>query len=311
VVTGASGFIGPELVKLLLSLNYRVRCLVRSRRKLIAQLGKQHKAVEIYDYSLLNPNPDLFRDCDIVIHNAGATKALSLADFERVNVQGTIVVAQAALAAGVKRFVLISTLAATRPTLLPLIEDELPPAPVSDYGKSKAKAEQALIATLSRKMEFTIIRPAAVYGEKDTEFAPLYQLIKVGIRPQVSWDQNPISLVHVSDLVRAIAYLMVLPQAADRTFTVASQIVSVARFIDAIVEVLGVTPRTVHISNSVLEGYAEFTANFAKLIRIPQMFTPSKFLELSSPWNCDTENLEQTGFEFEVGLVHGLSFLSK
>lgn len=129
-----------------------------------------------------------------VIHVAGVVNARDRAGFDAGNVAGTANVIAAAKAAGVRRFVHVSSLAAREPGL-------------SDYGASKAGADQLVRES---GLDWVMVRPPAVHGPGDREMLPLFRLAAAG------WGLAPgteagragrISIIHVDDLARALLAL--------------------------------------------------------------------------------------------------------
>lgn len=187
-ITGATGFAGRHAISELQGRGYRLRALVRDPQS--AKLPDTIEQVRggLHDADALSR---LMRGADAAVHLAGATSALSARDYFRVNADGTIAVANAAIAEGVTRFVHISSLSAREPRLSP-------------YGASKRAGEDA-VAGLADRLNAVIIRPPAVYGPGDKGTLPL---IKELTRPIAVIPGRPdarFSLIHGRDLARIIA----------------------------------------------------------------------------------------------------------
>ena len=140
----------------------------------------------------------LMRDAEVVIHVAGVVNAPDPAEFMRANVSGTLAVLEAARAAGVPRFIHVSSLSAREPSL-------------SRYGESKGRAEMLVKAS---GLDWTIVRPPAVYGPRDTEMLELFRAAKWGVVPVPAAGRT--SLIHVGDLARLL--LALVPGGEDVTF---------------------------------------------------------------------------------------------
>jgi nucleoside-diphosphate-sugar epimerase len=112
-------------------------------------------------------------------------------DFMIANLDGTVALAKAAKANGVRRFVYVSSLAAREPSL-------------TAYGESKAAAEQALLA-MAGDMEICILCPAAVYGPGDTATLPLLQALLSNTAMIPGSKAAVFAMVHVEDVARALA----------------------------------------------------------------------------------------------------------
>jgi nucleoside-diphosphate-sugar epimerase len=134
------------------------------------------------------------------VHIAGAINAPNRPGFERINVAGTAAMIDAARAARVRRFVHISSLAAREPQL-------------SDYGWSKAKSERLVAAS---GLDWTILRPPAVYGPGDRETLELFRMARRGIVALPP--RGRFSLIHVEDLCRLILALVEEPETIGETY---------------------------------------------------------------------------------------------
>jgi nucleoside-diphosphate-sugar epimerase len=131
----------------------------------------------------------LVKNAEAVIHVAGVINSPDPAGFHLGNVEGTLALIEVALASGVPRFVYVSSLAAREPKL-------------SQYGASKAHAEKLVKAS---GLDWTIVRPPAIYGPRDREILELFKLARRGVVPMPP--QGRASLIHVADLARLLLAL--------------------------------------------------------------------------------------------------------
>jgi uncharacterized protein YbjT (DUF2867 family) len=180
-VTGGTGFVGAHLIRLARERGHPVRALTRAWRPL-------EDGVEWIE-GTLDRADTLQRLCegaDVVIHIAGMINGPNRAAFERVNAGGTAAIVDAARAGGVRRFIHISSLSAREPSL-------------SDYGWSKAKSERIVAAS---GLNWTILRPPAIYGPGDRETLELFRMARRGIVALPP--RGRFSLIHVEDLCRLI-----------------------------------------------------------------------------------------------------------
>jgi len=128
----------------------------------------------------------LVTESDAVIHVAGVINAPDPAGFEAGNVKGTLAMLAAATAAGTRRFVHVSSLAAREPKL-------------SQYGASKARSEELVKGS---GLDWIIVRPPAVYGPGDKETLELFKMARGG---QIYMPpKGSLSLIHVDDLARLL-----------------------------------------------------------------------------------------------------------
>jgi nucleoside-diphosphate-sugar epimerase len=143
---------------------------------------------------------ELVTGCDAVVHVAGVVNAPDAAGFTAGNVVGTQNVVEAARHAGVARFVHVSSLAAREPGL-------------SAYGQSKRLAEEVVQVS---GLDWTIIRPPAVYGPRDTEILELFKAARWHLVPMPPPGRS--SIIHVSDLARLLLDVLPVGGTVQRIF---------------------------------------------------------------------------------------------
>lgn len=196
-ITGATGFVGQEVVDQLLSAGHSVRAL--TRREQPPRDGVTWVAGTLDDTDALT---QLSQGADAVIHIAGAVNVPTREDFVRANVTGTRNVVTGATQSGVARFVHVSSLAAREPRL-------------SNYGWSKAEAERIVEGS---GQNWTIIRPPGVYGPRDKDMFEMFAMARRGI--MLLPPAGRTSMIHVTDLARLLiaAALSDAPDIVGRIF---------------------------------------------------------------------------------------------
>ncbi|MGH9761667.1 MAG: NAD-dependent epimerase/dehydratase family protein, partial [Blastocatellia bacterium] len=205
LVTGGTGFVGSHLVDRLVEQGCRVRCLVRatSNLKYLKQPGVE------FAYGGLEGDTDwdaAFRDVNTVYHVAGLTFARRAKDYFTVNHKGTEYILGAALKRReqLKRFVHVSSLAAIGPARDgEAVTETTPPRPITPYGRSKLAGEEAL-RMMRDLVDYTIVRPPAVYGPRDYAIFEFFKAVKRGMSPVIGSHDMKFSIVHVRDLVEGI-----------------------------------------------------------------------------------------------------------
>jgi predicted dehydrogenase/nucleoside-diphosphate-sugar epimerase len=221
LVTGATGFIGSRVAEILhLRDGWDVRALVHNpgNASRLARLP-----VEMVQGDLKSPEEArrLVEGCDAVVHCAIGTAWGQRREIFSVTVDGTRHLAEAALHAGVRRLVHLSTMSVygDDSQLTGLLDEATPVHPVkgSDYGESKAAAERMIQQTVQKGLSAAILRPARVYGPFSRIFImrPLEALAKGGFR----WLGNPdvpCDMVFVDNLVEVICRCLDAPAAAVR-----------------------------------------------------------------------------------------------
>jgi nucleoside-diphosphate-sugar epimerase len=202
-VTGATGFIGRNLVAALLDRGDRVRCLVRAadRAGPLERDGVQIVRGSLDDVAAWRGE---LRGCEQVFHVGGLVAARRRDDFATINGHATAALADAcASLESPPTFLFLSSLAAAGPGPEgggPRRERD-PFAPVSNYGASKLLAEREL-RRRSGRLPITSLQPGAVFGPHDPKILALYQMIDTArLHLPVGWRRVPLSLVHVTDLV--------------------------------------------------------------------------------------------------------------
>ncbi len=204
LVTGATGFIGRNLVERLVGDGYRVTCLIRR------EAPPSLRSFDVVGHLGNMSDPESLRAAvagqDVVFHLAGMVAALRKSELDRVNVEGTRNLAAAC--AGVSNppvLVYVSSLAAAGPVIAgrPRIESD-PPAPVSDYGRSKHRAELAA-REFADRVPITIIRPGIVFGPYDAALliafrSPYYFRFHASPRR----GNARYSLIHVAELIEVL-----------------------------------------------------------------------------------------------------------
>lgn len=198
-ITGASGFVGRQLVPLLAS-HASLKLFGRSE-------GKQSG----YPVAPLPQNSSALSGVHVMIHLAGiAHQTASEAEYESVNVDLPLAVAKHALAAGVRRFIFISSAYVHGRWSPEPVSPESAFQPDSPYARSKVKAEQLLREFVAGgPMEVAIIRPPLVYGPgAKANFALLVGVARRGLPiplGQATAARSMVSLENLGDAILTVA----------------------------------------------------------------------------------------------------------
>ena len=185
-VTGATGFVGQALLDRAMAADVPVRAL--TRRDQPNRAGITWIAGDLGNMAALD---QLVDGTTAVIHVAGVVNAPDVHGFESGNVTGTRNVIEAAQKAGVRRFVHVSSLSARE-------------ARLSMYGASKERAERLVMAS---GLDWTIVRPPAIYGPRDGEMLDLFKVARRGFVPMPQREGRA-SYIHVDDLARLLLELV-------------------------------------------------------------------------------------------------------
>ena len=228
LVTGAAGFVGRALIEQLRAVN-TTHLVCASRTKVEVRQENMsffhcNDALDTQDWTTA------LRGVDVLIHLAARVHVMNdvavdpLTEFRTINVAGSLNLASQAAAAGVRRFIFVSSIKVNGEFTLP----DQPfrpgdvPAPVDFYGISKLEAEDAL-RKLGHEtgMEVIIIRPPLVYGPGvRANFLKLMQLVKLGVPLPFGAIHNRRSMVALENLVDLLVTCVHHPSAAGQTFMV-------------------------------------------------------------------------------------------
>lgn len=317
LVTGANGFIGSHLVRELLKRGYQVNGLVRHTGDLSSLAGLP-VALFIGDVrdpeSLVTP----MQDVEYVFHLAAELMVTTRQAFEETNTQGTVHMLQAAerhAAGRLKRFLLVSSQAAAGPADDPTpIDERRAPRPISWYGMSKMRAEEAVRAYADR-LPVTIVRPSAVYGERETDISQSYPLVLRRLQPVVGLKANYAVMVYVGDLVRGIADAAESEATLNQTYFLNHpEVLTTRDVIKTTAQAIG-KPQGLRFPVPTL--LMRLAAPFAELIyhftRNRPPITRDKARELSQRfWVADPSQAKRDfGWEAEHDLLHGLQMTTQ
>lgn len=231
-ITGANGFVASALVRryAALSASGRTGSVLAITRQGSDKSAAGVRSVQVGDWSEETDWHGVLKGTNVLVHLAARVHVMHdtardpLAAFRAMNVHGTLNLARQAAAAGVKRFVFISSIKvngeATSPGR-PFTPDD-GAAPQDAYGVSKMEAEHGLRQIAADTgMEVVIIRPPLVYGPGvKANFAALMRAVQRGWPLPLGAVNNQRSLVALDNLVDFIITCIQHPQAANQTFLV-------------------------------------------------------------------------------------------
>lgn len=255
-MTGGSGFVGENLISNLLKKDYyQVISLARSYKV------KQQSVEQIITDNIFEA--DFPENIDVIIHLAGRAHILNdqsadpLIEFRKVNVEGTLQLAQQALDKKVKRFIFISSIGVNGAITFdqPFSESTLP-KPHADYAISKFEAEQELKKLFSGSdTELVIIRPPLVYAaHAPGNFARLLKLASTNLPLPFAQTNNKRSFVALENLVNFIQVCIEHPNAANQTFLVADQhSLSIRELVEYLKQGMGKKPYFIYIPQPLMK----------------------------------------------------------
>lgn len=226
LITGATGFVGGYVVRELLARGHEMRCLVRpgSEGKLAAREG-----VEVFTGEVLRPDEvaRAAQGCEAAVHLVGIIREFPGrgVTFEKVHVQATENVVNAARDAGVKRFLHMSALGAR-------------PEPADPYHLTNFRADECVQKS---GIPYTIFRPSVIYGPEDQSLNLFAKQIKMlRFVPVIGNGLYKMQPVPVATVAQAFTLALELPQTENRIYEVGGpEPLTFNEIIDTLAEVLG------------------------------------------------------------------------
>jgi len=315
LVTGANGFVGRALCAALAASGRGFRTAVRAPHPDFpgaAAVGE------------IGPDTDWRAALDgvqCVVHLVSRTHVLRetapdpLAEYRRINVQGSLRLAQQAAGAGARRLVFMSSIKVNGESTVKPYTEDAPPRPEDAYGASKLEAEEALTRVATETgLEVVVLRPPLVYGPGvKGNFLRLLELVARGAPLPLASIDNRRSLVHVGNLVDAAVRAVYAPQAAGRTFLVSDgEDVSTPGLVRALAHALGVRARLLPCPPALMRIGGALTGRAGEIARLTgSLQVDSARIRRELQWQPPftlTQGLEQTARWYlethRMALVH-------
>jgi len=245
LVTGSTGFIGSNLVRVLLRKGYSLRLLVRDKSRAIGL-----NEAELFEGDLTEPRSliGIEEDINIVIHCAGLLGKWDTDEtiLYKVNVQSSINLLEKFNGKNLNRFIHLSAAGVTGPVKETPVDETYACKPVTAYEKTKYLAEQKIL-DLSSQMDIPalVLRPTFTYGPGDPHKIPLFKAIKKGNYTFIGNGQSVNHPVYIDDLVVGILHAVVKGRAGEVYIIGGERPVTKKELVYTIADALGVKrPKT-------------------------------------------------------------------
>jgi len=302
--------VGSHLVDALVERGETVTCLVRKTSDLRWLEGAPVRLAfgDVTDIASLRAAVE---GQEVVFHLAAMLRGNDRASFYRVNGEGTrnLAVACARSSPRRVRLVYLSSLAASGPSPMgrPRREED-PPEPVTDYGRSKLAGETAL-REMSEEVPFTILRPPAVYGPRETDIFLYFRWIERGLALFPGDGRQAFDFIYVRDLVEALLCAAESPDAVGETFFVNDGSHHTWRSAATVIaQTMGCHPVRVPVPLWLLEPGVSLLEAVARRRGKASILSRQKIAELRcSGWICDAAKAQRVlGFQPKYPLKRGV-----
>lgn len=308
-VTGGTGFIGSHLVDSLIEERKysKVKCLVRNDEKWL-----KNKPIEKVsgDLQSVRTIEQALTDVDVIFHIAAIVKAPTQKELDFANVEATENIIRMAKRTGVKKLVILSSLAAVGPSSSRPVTEKDPMKPISMYGESKRRMEKMIHHRVDEDLSVTILRPPAVYGPREDQIFTLFKMMKYGIAPIVGDGDTPkLSIVYVRDVVQAILKAADEQKPGINTYFISGDRITCWNEIrDIVTTVLGKKNVAIHLKPSWVKKIAGAVETTASFFGTYPVINKEKANEMVLEWTCSDQKAQnELGYKPEYTLEEGIS----
>ena len=312
LVTGASGFIGRRLSEAFVAGGADVVGLTRGPNAISVPGVRTAMTTDLLDRDSLRR---ALAGIETVVHLAAHVHARPegkndpASECRRLNVEGTRAVLEESVAAGVSRFVFISSVKAAADHSDTMLDETTPPRPHDPYGETKLEAER-LVRMVARRdgLHAPVLRLPLVYGPgiKSNMFR-LFSAVRRGLPLPFGSVRNRRSFVHVDNVVEAVRAVLRTPAAGDETFFVSDGAdLSTPELVRRIATALGVRARLLNVPVSALQAAGGTGYLLSRILRFH--YTSDSLNALIGSLFVDISKLQQmTGYSPPVSVDEGLS----
>jgi len=322
LITGATGFIGKTLTQKLAEDGHMVHAMYRSEEK---AKTIEHRNVRLFkgditDYSSLE---SAMGSCEVVFHMAAYAKvwAKDSATFNRINVQGTVNVLDAALREGVRKIVFTSSAGVFGPSVNGIVTEktERKISYFNEYEIAKALAEEKISEYINRGLDIVVVNPTRVYGPGIlNESNGITKMIKKYSEGKFRWipgnGKSIGNYVYVDDVVEGHILALEKGKSGER-YILGGNNVSFNSFFEQLAAASGKNQRMIKLPLPLMQAIAYFLSLRAKVFGIPPLITPPWVKRYVHNWEVSSEKaIYELGYEItplDVGLKKTLGWLKE
>lgn len=310
LVTGATGFTGMALCERLRSEGHRVVTFARpaSRIDALQKIGVEVRLADLGDQASVDK---AFEPFDVVYHIAAAYRAEHAArdEFQRVNVDGTRYLLDAACNHGVRRFVHCSTVGVQGGIDDPPADESYRFKPNDHYQESKLQGELLARSYFDAgKIQGAVVRPVGIYGPGDRRFLKLFRSIANGTFVMIGSGETLYHMTYIDDLVTGFVLAGTAPGALGEVFTIGGPEYTTLRvLVDKIAAVLGRKPPRLRIPIAPVYAAAVVCDKLWRSVGLSPPLYPRRveFFALDRAFSIDKAR-QLLGYEPRYSLDEGL-----
>jgi nucleoside-diphosphate-sugar epimerase len=249
LVTGAAGFTARHLCERLVQNGYQIRGLVRDLNR-SSDLRRQEVELVVGDLRDPRSLASAVKGIDIIYHIAAAFRVenVSRKEMWETNVEGTRNLLDAAVRAGVQRFVHCSTVGVHGGIENPPANEETPYGPGDQYQESKAEGERLVLQYMAEgRLPVVVFRPGGIFGPGDLRFLKLFRAIKRRRFVMFGSGQVTYHMIYIDDLIDGILLCGTQENSLGGVYILAGEEpVTLNQLVEIIADSLGVRPPGLH-----------------------------------------------------------------
>jgi len=315
LITGASGFIGGHLVAQAIERGDEVTAAIRKGSNTSRLTNTRVSILELpmHDQGVMSQILEKAGHFNMIIHNAGVTKAVKKTEYYEVNEGNTrrLIAALQVSNRVPDRFLFVSSLAAlgaAEPDLERIFSGQSP-KPLTTYGDSKLHAEK-YIEGLGKSFPWIIVRPTAVYGPWEQDILIFIRMIRRGLEITIGTSGQRLSFIHAHDVARAIFHLLDHPDTLHHKFILSDgcdyYAADLGKAVRAAIGRKNVLK--IRLSAALLQPVAVMSEMMGKWQKKAVPLNREKLAELSAEnWHCDAGLLlNEAGFKPVFNLYNGM-----
>lgn len=310
LVTGATGFIGRNLVRRLVAQGHVCRCLVRKNSRI--DCFEDDANVELFygDITQKHSLTGICKGIDVVINSAGilAKWDSSIDDLRSVNADGIVNLADELIGNTVEYVIHVSAGGVTGPVKGPPADETYECRPKTVYEKTKLEGEEkALQLFRQHNLPIVVVRPTFTYGPGDPHKLPLFRSVKKGSFVFIGSGASTNHPVYIDDLITGILLLLNKRIAGEIFIIGGPQPVTKKDLVQTIAEELGVNKSFLHIPRWLAISGASVLVFLARLLRFEPIVTPSRVSMMADNWGYSVKKAkERLGYEPQFNLKPGI-----